>query len=225
MNTKAPRRKIALISVALLAAGVSPNLFVAAQAGHSTLHHLAIVILFPSLAVLAAVCGLSRLWGFTDIHRQILNGIIAGLVATIGLEVVRQIGFHMGGMPGDMPKLLGVLLLDRFAQGPSLLSNIAGYAYHFWNGAAFGIIFSLIFGRGRVWLATAFAVLIGIGFMASPVAIALGVGYFGVDFGWGFPATVILAHIAYGLLLETVIYRLNTDAVNILTRLKALVRK
>ncbi len=222
MNKTASRRKFALISVALLAAGVSPNLFVAAQAGHSTLHHLAIVVLFPSLLVLGAVFALARIWGYDDINRQIRNAVIAGLVATIGLEVVRQIGFHMGGMPGDMPKLLGVLLLDRFAQGPGLLSNIAGYTYHFWNGAAFGIIFSLIFGRGRVWLATGFGVLVGIGFMASPVAIALGVGYFGVDFGWGFAATVTLAHIAYGLLLGLVTYRLNANAVNLLSRIKRL---
>ncbi|NOZ12577.1 MAG: hypothetical protein GXO69_02890 [Acidobacteria bacterium] len=213
-------REIVLILTALLMAGISPNLFVAAQAGHFTLHHLAIVVLFPSLAVLAAVYLLARLWGFSDVHRQILNGIIAGLVATLGLELVRQIGFRMGTMPGDMPKLLGVLLLNRFAQGPGLLSNIAGYAYHFWNGAAFGIIFSLIFGRGRVWIATMFAVLIGIGFMVSPVTIALGVGYFGMDFGWGFPLTVILAHIAYGLLLESVIYRLNSDTDTIFQRLK-----
>ncbi|PJB81350.1 MAG: hypothetical protein CO090_03340 [Acidobacteria bacterium CG_4_9_14_3_um_filter_49_7] len=222
MNTISPRRKILLILVALLAAGVSPNLFVAAQAGHSTLHHLALVILLPSLFVLAVVYGLARLWGFTDVHHQMSNGIIAGLVATLGLELVRQIGFHMGGMPGDMPKLLGVLLFNRFAQGPSLLSNIAGYAYHFWNGAAFGVIFSLIFGRGRVWLGTFFGVLIGIGFMVSPVAIALGVGYFGIDFGWGFAATVTLAHIAYGLLLGLVIHRLNTGAFSLLSRITEL---
>jgi len=32
---------------------------------------------------------------------------------------------------------MGVLLLDRFALGPSALSDIAGFSYHFWNGAAF----------------------------------------------------------------------------------------
>lgn len=222
MKITSAHKKILLVLLAMMAAGVSPNLFVAAQAGHSTLHHLAIVVLFPSLVVLAILYSLARLWKYTDVHSQIRNGIIAGLVATVGLELVRHIGFSLGGMPGDMPKLLGVLLFDRFAQGPSIWSTVAGYAYHFWNGAAFGILFSLIFGRARVWLATGYGILIGVGFMVSPVAIALGVGYFGVDFGWGFAATVTLAHIAYGLLLGAVIARLNTNAVSLLSRIKAL---
>ena len=223
MKITSAHKKISLVLLAMMAAGVSPNLFVAAQAGHSTLHHLAIVVLFPSLVVLAVIYSLARLWKYTDVHSQIRNGIIAGLVATVGLELVRHIGFSLGGMPGDMPKLLGVLLFDRFAQGPSTWSTVAGYAYHFWNGAAFGILFSLIFGRARVWLTTGYGILIGVGFMVSPVAISLGVGYFGLDFGWGFAATVTLAHIAYGLILGTVLVRLNGKAVSLLSRIKALI--
>ena len=124
-----------------------------------------------------------------DLTKQTLNGLTGGLIATVGLEVVRHIGFLLGGMPGEMPKLMGVLLVDRFALGPNAVSNLAGWGYHFWNGAAFGLIYSLLFGKGKVWLGTLYGVLIGIGLMVSPVVNSLGVGYFGVDFGWGFPAT------------------------------------
>ncbi len=53
------------------------------------------------------------------------------------------------GMIGDLPRLMGVLLTDRFMLGPSLVSDILGYAYHFWNGASFGVIFAVLLGRRR----------------------------------------------------------------------------
>jgi hypothetical protein len=38
-----------------------------------------------------------------------------------------------------------------------------------------------------------------VGFLASPVVLALGVGPFGRDFGWHFAATVLTAHLAFGV--------------------------
>jgi hypothetical protein len=96
---------------------------------------------------------------------------------------------------------MGVLLLDRFALGPSTASDIAGWAYHFWNGASFGIIYVLLFGVTRRWAGVLYGIAVGIGFMISPVVISLGVGYFGLQFSKGFPVTVLTAHIAFGLSL------------------------
>ena len=128
-------------------------------------------------------------------------GIIAGASATVPLEIVRLIGFHFNYMPGNLPRLMGVLLLDRLALGPSTASDVAGWAYHFWNGASFGIIYSLLFGTRRRWLGATFGVAIGIGFMLSPVVTSLGVGFFGLQFSYGFPVTVTLAHLAFGTAL------------------------
>ena len=104
-------------------------------------------------------------------------------------------------MPGSLPEMMGVLLLDRFALGPSTLSKIAGWAYHFRNGAAFGIIFVLLFGTRRVWAAVLYGLAVGVGFMLSPVVRALGIGYFGLQFSPGFPVVVLTAHAAFGLAL------------------------
>jgi hypothetical protein len=68
-------------------------------------------------------------------------GMAAGAVATVALEAIRLPGFWLGFMPGNLPRLMGVLLLNQFAAGPSLKSDIAGWAYHFWNGASFGLIY------------------------------------------------------------------------------------
>ncbi len=103
---------------------------------------------------------------------------------------------------------MGVLLLDRFAQGPSLTSDIAGWTYHFWNGASVGIIYSLLLGTRRRWVGAIFGLAVGLGFLVSPVVISLGVGYFGLQYSYGFPITVLLAHFAFGGALGVISWRL-----------------
>lgn len=216
------RKKLLLLFTGLLAAGISPNLFPIAQAGYAKLSSLAVEFLMPSVIIIFILIIVANAMKYYDLKKQISNGIIAGLAGTVGLEIVREIGFRMGGMPGDMPKLLGVLLFDRFAYGPSFWSNVAGWAYHFWNGAAFGIIFSLIFGRGKIWMSVIYALLIGTGFMISPATKALGVGIFGLQFkdGYQFLTTVILAHIAFGSIVGWMIYKNNDGMPNIIVRFK-----
>jgi len=124
-------------------------------------------------------------------------------------------------MPGSLPKLLGVLLTDRFLEGPSLFSNVVGWAYHFWNGACFGMVYALLSGGARWWFAIIYGVVIGIIFMVSPAVTALGIGYFGLQFGWGFPVTVTLAHLAFGTVLGLSLNRwLNSARVSNLFSLK-----
>lgn len=216
------KKKLVLLLVVLLLAGISPNLLPAAQAGIAKLSSTAVILLIPSVVLIFVLIIVFQRLKYSDLKRQTLNGILAGLAGTLGLEIVREIGFRMGGMPGDMPKLLGVLLLNRFAYGPSFWSNVAGWSYHFWNGAAFGIIYSLIFGRGRIWTGILYALLIATGFMVSPATTALGIGVFGLHFkhGYEFLTTVILAHLAFGSIVGFVIKKANKDAFNIIERLK-----
>ena len=125
---KSKRLQLILALLALLSAGISPNLFAVAQAGYAKLSELAITFLIPSIILLAAVIIFARANNYDNLVRQIKIGICSGL-------------------PGEMPQLMGVLMLDRIALGPNLWSNLAGWGYHFWNGAAFGVIFSLLLGR------------------------------------------------------------------------------
>lgn len=193
-------KKYFWIAVVLLLAAVGPNIFPAAMAGHGTLPVLALRLLLPAIAALLVVT--VAIWRSQPVvARAVAWGALAGVLATIPLEVVRLIGFHFEYMPGNLPRLMGVLLLDRFAEGPSTASDIAGWAYHFWNGASFGILYAVLLGTRRRWLGALYGLLIGVGFMVSPVVTSLGVGYFGLRFSYRFPVTVTLAHLAYGLAL------------------------
>lgn len=186
--------------VALGLAGIAPNLFPAAQAGIAKLSVTGKVVLLPSVLALLAIFLIARTRGYSTLVRRLAVGAVAGLAATFGLEIVRIISFRLGGMPGDMPRLLGVLLTDRFMVGPSLLSDVLGWGYHFWNGMAFGLVFVLILGRRSLLWTIIYGQLIGIGFLASPAVKALGIGTFGLDLP-AMPVTVAVAHLVFGILL------------------------
>ncbi len=178
-------------------AGIAPNLFPLAQGGFAKMSTLATSVLLPSLAVLVGLIAWSVLRGHRTLVRRIWVGAAAGVVATIGLEIVRITSFRLGGMPGDLPRLMGVLLTDRFMYGPSLLSDVLGWAYHFWNGAVFAMVFVVPLGRRPLGWFIGYGILIGVGLLASPVVTSMGIGPFGAKMP-SMPLTVIAAHIVYG---------------------------
>jgi hypothetical protein len=202
--------EVLLSLIALVAVGVAPNIFPAAQAGLAKMSVLAAYLMIPSIVVLGAVLAIALFRGHPRLTNRVLVGLAAGVVATIGLEAVRTVSFRLGGMPGDLPRLMGVLLTDRFMLGPSLASDVLGYAYHFWNGACFGIIFTVVLGRSRMLWAVGYGMVIGLGFLASPAVKAMGVGFMGVDMP-AMAVTVVLAHLAYGLILGALVRRWLPD--------------
>lgn len=199
-------KELVLSGVALAAAGISPNLFWMAQAGYATLATLAVWVLIPSAAAVLGVLLIAHTSGESRLANRMIAGGLAGGVATIALEIVRITGFHLGQMPGSMPELAGVLLLNRFMLGPSLLSDLAGWTYHVWNGISFGLIFAVVFGRKPFWVALAYGLFMAMGFLVSPAVSALGIGFMGHSMP-GMPVTVVLAHVAYASVLWLLVRR------------------
>jgi hypothetical protein len=193
-------KRLMMIMLLLAAASVSPLIFPLAESGRGTMDVLAKFALLPAIAVMGAIWGLLRR-ADDALARPVAVGLAAGAVATIALEVIRLPGFWLGFMPGNLPRLMGVLLLNQFLSGPTTASDIVGWAYHFWNGASFGLIYVLLFATCRRWVGAVYGVALGFGFMLSPVVSALGVGFFGLEFSKGFPITVTLAHAAFGTVL------------------------
>jgi len=179
-------------------AAIAPVAFPAAQAGYTTLHDLAYLAIIPAAVLLVLAWAVLRKSYAAGLAASIRDGAVAGALATVALEAVRYSGFRIGFMPGNLPELMGVLLFDRFTLGPTAASTLGGFAYHFWNGACFGIIFAV--GRFNLpgWWAIPYGAAVGVGFLISPVVQGLGVGIFGVNFGWHFAATVLTAHFAFG---------------------------
>lgn len=214
--------KTLIIFILLGLAAISPNLFMLAQAGIAPFSLLVIRFLIPSIALIFLVIGMSKYLKYEDVVRLSINGIAAGLISTVALEVFRESGFRLGTMPGDLPRLMGVLMLNQFASGPDIWSDLAGWAYHFWNGAAFGLIFSLILGQSKLWQGLVYGLLIGVVFMISPVVKSLGIGLFGIEFknGYQFALTVTIAHAAFGLALTLILKSWNKGISNVLVRFR-----
>jgi hypothetical protein len=202
--------KTVFVRLVLLAlASAAPNAFPLSQMGFGSLHDLAWILILPAAVGLVVAWGLLKWRGANALATLLVHGAIAGAVATLALEAVRYPAFRLGFMPGNLPRLMGVLLFDRFALGPSTLSDLAGFAYHAWNGASFGIVFVMLAKGRSSWWALPFGLAVGLGFLASPVVQALGVGPFGRDFGWRFAATVMTAHAAFGLAMTIALQRLG----------------
>src|SRR5882762_7848253 len=112
----------------LTAASVSPLIFPIAESGRSSMDVLAKLALLPAAALLLITVGL--LYRVDDSLARLSGaGLAAGAIAAVALEAIRLPGFWLGFMPGNLPRLMGVLLLNQFAAGPSLKSDVAGWAY------------------------------------------------------------------------------------------------
>lgn len=184
----------------LAAASVSPNIFPAAQAGLANMSDLALWLLMPSIVFLGGCILYSTLRGYHQLTRRIWVGMIFGAMATLGLEAIRYPAFLMEWMPGNLPQLMGVLITDSFMQGPTLRSDVLGFLYHFWNGACFGIIYTVLLGKKRWYWGVVYGVFIGLGFLASPVVKSLGIGFMGMDMP-SMAITAMVAHLVYGCML------------------------
>ncbi|MDV6013625.1 hypothetical protein [Haloechinothrix sp. LS1_15] len=208
--------------LAIVAATLSgAQLFAMATAAQSDYQQLLLSVGIPAFGLLVLVTVLALLLRWRRPSRAIVVGAAAGAVATVPLEAVRITGFRVfGSMPGDLPTLIGMRAADRMMAGPSTWSTLLGYTDHFWNGAAFGIIYALLLGgfphRWRAWsgavLGGGYGVVLGIGFATGPVPLALGVGgVFGTVSVVAFHTTVYLAHLAFGLTLGALVHRFGKD--------------
>lgn len=196
--------------VVLACASVSPLIFVAASAGFYNMQLLALVLLLPAIVIWLAVAFLAYKLKWGRLRSGLTAGLWAGIAGTVGLEIVRITGFRVfDAMPGSMPELIGVLMTNRFMDGPDILSNLLGWSDHFLNGVGFATIFILIIGASRPWIAIPYALVIATIFMISPATTATGIGYFGVQYGIGFAITVYLAHIIFGTVFGRVAARLD----------------
>ena len=112
-------KRVMTILALLATASVSPLIFPLAESGRGTMDALAKFALLPSVAVLGVIWG----WLYRrhdPLASSVKAGIGAGAIATIALEAIRLPGFWLHFMPGNLPRLMGVLLLDQFAAGPTL---------------------------------------------------------------------------------------------------------
>lgn len=195
-------------ALALITAFIGPNVLVfALTPGMPEMPVLTKYALIPSVFLVVAVYFFARKKGWSRLTNRIITGLWIGAVGSGFLDLIRLPGFYLGYMPGNMPRMFGVLITDTMAIGPTPSSDLIGALYHYWVGACFGITLTLIGGKVKWWWGLIWGWIIEIGMMTTPpMVVAMDTGYFGVKFGPGLFVVSFLAHtlmgIVFGLLAQ-----------------------
>ena len=134
----------------------------------------------------------------------ILQGALAGLLAAVVYDLFR-VPFVLAGKPlfGVFPQFGQLLLYGHLAPGDnSLPVQIAGWAYHFQNGMALGIMGAAMIPlrtkpATRFWLCVAWATGVEIFLLLSPYYVYLGLH---MPMNLFIPIT-LAAHLVFGVVL------------------------
>lgn len=149
--------------------------------------------LLPALVALVGIAAYSYR-RYPRLYNRIVWGLGAGAIATLALELVRAPGVLAGAFPGDMPAMFGRMIVGQ--EGVSAF--LAGYPYHFLNGATFVLMYTLLFGNVRWYWGIAWGLFFELGMMVSP-PVLMAAGPFGVGGYWPWLLIVtFIAHVAFG---------------------------
>lgn len=200
-----------------------------------------------SIAVIFLIGVLARI-KYPRISSRLFKGMAAGVIATLALEIFRIPGYIViQWIPmDDMIMLPGMLLTDKantimdvsktiMQYGipmnlfvPPIDVLIAGGLWHFWNGATFGIVYSLFIGKGKWWYGIIWGFIIEIGMMLAPWLIMMK-GPFGIDHMDGYNIFVmsLIAHLAFGAVLGLLVQKWNagTDSIFSITKEESSTKK
>jgi hypothetical protein len=117
-DTPAPRAvEIVLSLLVLAAAAIYPNAYVAAGLGVVQLAALVRSVLLPAVGVVLAVWLSAHLFGIPKLSRGIAVALLAGVLGTAGLDVIRVPSVLAGYLPMDEAKEIAAdLIAPRHGQ-------------------------------------------------------------------------------------------------------------
>ncbi len=205
--------EVVLTGLALVAPAVGPNILVVALTpGMPGMPALVRWALLPSVLLLLGVWAIASLAGYERLTDRIWTGLWVGAVATAALDVFRLLDFKLNLLSANLPRMFGVLILNTMSTGPTPVSDLVGYIYHYWISACFGLTFALLIGRTRWWGGLIWGLIIEVGMMTTPpMVIAMDTGYFGIKLGHGILNGVfigsLIPHITYGVALGLLLER------------------
>lgn len=232
---KNKRSQVTLTLIVIILSGGSVSYLILGSLSMVSYNEFRNFALIPSVITIFAVAILSHK-KFPYISKRIFVGIASGAVATLTLEIIRIPGYlFTKWIPmDDMVMLPGMLLTEKASSimgvqkiimesgmqmnlfVPPIDAIVAGVLWHFWNGATFGIVYSLLIGKGRLWYGLIWGFIIEIGMMLAPWLIMMK-GPFGIQYMDGYNIFVIslVAHLAFGAVLGILVQRWKKDSMSL----------
>jgi len=159
-------------------------------------------LIFPSFLLLCVIASYARWIRAALFLDSLVVGTWTGLVATIVYDGVRFVvqRTHPFGYNGFVPILMyGSWITNKPTN--SGIAVIAGWAYHFWTGTSFGLMYALAVGR-RNWL---FGVLWGV--FLELCTLGLFPMFIRISSQLDFIVISMVGHVAYGATLGLLVQR------------------
>lgn len=164
----------------------------------------------PSCLILIVIGCLDSLAGSRRLARMLALGAGAGLAAAVAYDVFRLpfVYSQSWGLSGVLPPLnlfkvfprFGAMILDQPLEQEkySLVTNLIGWAYHFSNGATFGIMYLAMI--GRTCRSIGWAILFAAGLEAAMLLTPYP-QVFGIALTTAFILATLTAHMIFGAAL------------------------
>jgi len=103
--------ELPLTLIALICAGIAPNIFVAGGVGIVPMSTLAKYMLLPAVVIEVVILVYARIAGYSRLVNRLVTGLWVGAIATAGLDVVRQPGTFFGYLAHDEARMAGEMIL------------------------------------------------------------------------------------------------------------------
>lgn len=236
MQAQKNKSEFGLTVLIIILSGASASLLLLPPLGIISYTNFRDVAIIPSVIIIFAVGILSRS-KFPRISNRLFKGMAAGAIASIALEAIRIPAYMFAKwMPMDsMISLPGLLLTGKITMLSQVKQTImqsgfpmnlyhapldafvVGGLWHFWNGAAFGIIYALLIGKGKWWYGMVWATIIEMVMMIAPYMIMMQ-GPFGIKYMDGYNIFVItlIAHLVFGAILGILVQKWKKDSTSII---------
>jgi hypothetical protein len=179
--------------------------------GLGSMRRFTLAVFLPALVLLTASAVADRRRGDGRLWQGVLIGTAAGLIAAIAYDVFRLpfVFAKEWGLEAVVPPLklfkvfprFGAMILGEPLEQPgySPAAHLVGWAYHFSNGATFGVMYLALVGdpvrRPWVW-AVVMAVGLELGMLLTPYPQT-----FGIQVTPRFIGVTLAAHLIFGIVL------------------------
>lgn len=206
------KRREAVLTVLLALFSVLPILAVLLTAAGALANRQLVKLSLPFTFLAYVAIGIyayrSRLQPFTN---KLCVGFGAGLVGTLALSIVWGLGGITGFVSLVMPSFLGKLVMGYEA---AYKATIVGYLYHYANGAAFGVVYALLFGKARWIVGLGYGAVIWVLMIVTLPMLVMGMGIVGglkaISVS-DFAVISLFAHLVYGAVLGLLVERFVTE--------------
>ena len=178
--------------------------------GLGSMRAVTLFVMLPALGSLALIAAWDGLRGDGLLCRGVVIGTAAGLIAAVAYDLFRVpfVFADAWGIASIVPPLklfkvfprFGVMILGEPAGSPlSWPAHAIGWAYHFSNGATFGVMYVALLGEAarRAWgWGVLWAVGLELGMLLTPYPAV-----FGIHVATAFVVVTLLAHLVFGAVL------------------------